>query len=111
MLREIIDTIEFLDDASNCATAFRDKLPDGDYSVEITPFKSDLGTTEFIKVLFPGLDGKSAGGKSPTMGIIGSNGGLRLPGPYPGLASDADGCIVGLAVGLKILRCVRQQKW
>ena len=32
MLREIIDTIEFLDDASNGATAFRDKLPDGDFA-------------------------------------------------------------------------------
>lgn len=102
MLREIIDTIEFLDDASNGATAFREKLPDGDYGVEITPFESNLGTTEFIKVLFPGSAGKSAGGTAPTMGVIGSNGGLRLPGPYPGLASDADGCIVGLAVALRL---------
>ena len=38
------------------------------------------------------------------MGVIGSNGGLRLPGPYPGLASDADGCIVGLAVALRLAR-------
>jgi hypothetical protein len=38
MLREIFDAIELLDDASNGATAFRDRLPDGDYSVEITPY-------------------------------------------------------------------------
>ena len=38
MLREIIDAIEFLDDASKGATAFRDKLSDGNYRVEITPY-------------------------------------------------------------------------
>ena len=75
-----------------------------DRSVEITPFESDLGKTDFVKILFPGLSGKSNGGNAPTTGIIGSNGGLRLPGVYPGLASDADGCIVGLSTALRLAR-------
>lgn len=104
MLRDVIDTIDFLDNSSNSAEAFAEFLPDGPHAVEITPFESDLGTTDFIKILFPGSAGKSAGGDAPTTGIIGSNGGLRLPGPYPGLASDADGCIVGLTAALRLAR-------
>lgn len=91
MLRETTDVLVFLDDARNGAEPFEGLLPDGPQTVEITPFESDIGTTDFIKILFPGSAGKGAGGDAPTTGIIGSNGGLRLPGAYPGLASDADG--------------------
>ena len=104
MLRETLDVLDFLDDARNAADPFAALLPDGDHSIEITPFESDLGRTDFIKILFPGSAGKSGGGSAPTTGIIGSNGGLRLPGDYPGLASDADGCIVGLACALRLAR-------
>ena len=104
MLREIFDVLDFLDDARNGAEPFVELLPTGPQTIEITPFESDLGTTDFIKILFPGTSGKASGGKAPTTGIIGSNGGLRLPGPYPGLASDADGCIVGLATALRLAR-------
>ena len=104
MLREILDVLEFLDDARNSANPFCALLPEGDQTVEVTPFESDLGQTDFIKIFFPGRAGKSAGGKAPTTGIIGSNGGIRLPGDYPGLASDADGCISGLACALHLAR-------
>jgi hypothetical protein len=104
MLREVMDVLAFLDDARNGAESFVDLLPEGPQSVEITPFESDIGTTDFIKILFPGTSGKSAGGSAPTTGLIGSNGGLRLPGVYPGLASDADGCIVGLTSALRLAR-------
>ena len=104
MLREVMDVLEFLDDARNGAEPFAALLSDGPQSVEITPFESDIGKTDFIKILFPGTSGKSGGGDAPTTGIIGSNGGLRLPGVYPGLASDADGCIVGLSAGLRLAR-------
>ncbi len=104
MLREILDVLEYLDDARNAADRFAGLLPDGARKIEVTPFESDLGKTDFIKILIPGATGKSAGGAAPTLGIIGSNGGLRLPGAYPGLASDADGCIVGLACALRLAR-------
>ncbi|MEC8171749.1 MAG: DUF1177 family protein, partial [Pseudomonadota bacterium] len=83
MLREVMDVLEFLDDARNGAEPFAALLSDGPQSVEITPFESDIVKTDFIKILFPGTSGKSGGGDAPTTGIIGSNGGLRLPGEYP----------------------------
>ncbi|MBT5496427.1 MAG: hypothetical protein HOK54_11835 [Alphaproteobacteria bacterium] len=50
MLREFMDVLAFLDDARNGAEPFVDLLPDGPQSVEITPFESDIGTTDFIKI-------------------------------------------------------------
>ena len=51
MLREVMDVLEFLDDARNGAEPFAALLSDGPQSVEITPFKSDVGKTDFIKIL------------------------------------------------------------
>ena len=71
MLREVMDVLEFLEDARNGAEPFAALLSDGPQSVEITPFESDIGKTDFIKILFPGTSGKSGGGDAPTIGIIG----------------------------------------
>ena len=53
MLRDVIEILDFLDNSANSAEAFVDLLPDGSHSIEITPFESELGTTNFIKILFP----------------------------------------------------------
>ena len=70
MLREVMDVLEFLDDDRNGAEPFAALLLDGPQSVEITPFESEIGKTDFVKILFPGLSGKSNGGDAPTIGII-----------------------------------------
>ena len=57
MLQEVMDVLAFLDDARNGAGSFVDLLPEGPQSAEITPFESDIGTTDFIKILFPGRSG------------------------------------------------------
>ena len=48
MLREVVEILDFLDDSANSAEAFVDLLPDGSHSIEITPFESELGTTNLI---------------------------------------------------------------
>ncbi|MEC8165725.1 MAG: hypothetical protein VX079_14315 [Pseudomonadota bacterium] len=42
MLREVMDVLEFLDDARNGAEPFAALLSDSPQSVEITPFESDI---------------------------------------------------------------------
>ena len=56
MLREVMDVLEFLDDARNGAEPFAALLSDGPQSVEITPFESDIGKTDF-----PGFAGQIIG--------------------------------------------------
>ncbi len=57
---------------------------------------------DFIKITFAGREGKSKGGSAPTLGILGTLGGLRIPGVSHGLVSDADGAIVALACALRL---------
>ena len=104
MLREILDTIDLLDDIENGVSAFLDSLVPGDWEATSDDYEGEKGRTEFVKILFPGINGRSAGGTAPTLGIIGSNGGIRLPTERPGLVSDADGCIVGLACAQRLAR-------
>ena len=104
MLREVLDTIDLLDDINHGVTEFLASLEPGTWTATRDEYSNDKGSTEFVKILFPGANGRSTGGDAPTTGIIGSNGGLRLPTERPGLVSDADGAIVGLACAQRLAR-------
>jgi len=104
VLREILDVIDLLDDPAAGADAFNALLPKDVCEPKVTPFEGELGSTEFVSYRFKGRSGRSEGGDSRTTGVVGSLGGLRLPGDYPGLNSDADGCIVALACALRLAK-------
>jgi hypothetical protein len=66
---------------------------------------ADAGqTTDFISILIPGTNGKSAGGNSRTLGIIGRNGASGGRPVRIGLISDADGPIGAIACALKLAK-------
>lgn len=110
MLREVLDTIDLLDDPNNGVEAFLQSLTPGDWTATTDEYVGEKGRTEFVKILYPGSRGRTNGGDAPTIGIIGSNGGLRLPGDRPGLVSDADGCIVGLSCAARLARMASRQQ-
>jgi len=60
------------------------------------------GSTDFVKILVPGKNGKSSGGSAPTFGIIGRLGGIGARPSRIGLVSDADGAIAAVASALKL---------
>ena len=60
------------------------------------------GSTDFIKVVIPGLKGKTSGGSAPTLGIIGRLGGIGARPERIGIVSDADGAVAALACALKL---------
>ncbi len=66
--------------------------------------KEKNGSTDFIKITFPGIKGKQKGGKSPTLGIIGRLGGLGARPTAIGLVSDGDGALTALSTALKLAR-------
>jgi hypothetical protein len=104
MLREVLDTIDLLDDINHGVESFLASLAPGDWTASTDEYSGEKGRTEFIKLLFPGTHGRVSGGDAKTLGIIGSNGGIRLPTERPGLVSDADGCLVGLACAQRLAR-------
>lgn len=68
----------------------------------VTPVESNIGETTFLKIIVPGTEGKTLGGSAPTLGIIGSLGGIGARPNKIGLVSDADGAICAIACCLKL---------
>ena len=73
-------------------------------NVEVTvqTVTGEKGSTDFVKVVIPGSDGKSKGGNAPTVGIIGRLGGIGARPSRIGLVSDADGAVAAVASALKL---------
>jgi hypothetical protein len=74
---------------------------------EAQTIRGDEGSTDFMRLTFPGLQGKQAGGTAPTLGIIGRLGGVGARPAAIGLVSDADGAITALACALKLADMAR----
>jgi hypothetical protein len=105
MLKEVIEICDLLDDprasGGQVAKLFGTfGLP----AVHTAPVKGETGTTDVVRIHIPGKNGKIQGGDAPTLGILGTLGGLGARPEILGLVSDADGAIVALSVGLKIAR-------
>ncbi|MEM0006274.1 MAG: DUF1177 domain-containing protein [Ignisphaera sp.] len=73
-----------------------------DIEINVEAIHSGKGSTDFITIKIPGATGRSSGGGSPTLGIIGRLGGVGARPVYIGMVSDADGAIVALATAYKL---------
>lgn len=68
----ISEALDLLDDpqANGARTAgFLKKY--GAENITLQTCRGEKGSTDFIRVLIPGKNGKSAGGKAPTLGVVG----------------------------------------
>ncbi len=103
MLKQVIDLFELLDkpgaNGEEIADVFRQT---GIKDVVVKTFIGKKGATDFINVKIPGKTGKSSGGNSPTLGIIGRLGGLGARPELAGFVSDGDGALAALSAGLKL---------
>jgi hypothetical protein len=61
------------------------------------------GTTDFVRIIVPGSEGKAGGGEAPTLGIVGRLGGLGARPETVGYVSDGDGAVAALSVALKLV--------
>jgi len=73
-----------------------------DVAITVTKVEGEKGSTDFIKMVIPGSEGKSKGGSAPTLGIIGRLGGIGARPSRIGLVSDADGAVAAVAAALKL---------
>ncbi len=103
-LKQVLDILELLDrpevDGAEIAELFASRGLGG---MDVEPVKTDLGSTTFLRLLIPGTDGRSGGGKAPTMGILGFLGGVGARPDVVGLVSDGDGAVTALSAGLKLV--------
>lgn len=101
-LIEIIDLLERPDVSGKDVKEFFKVRKFKDLKINVEYIKGNKGETDFVKIVIPGSKGKTAGGKAPTLGIIGRLGGISARPHLVGLVSDADGAIVSLAAAYKI---------
>ncbi|WP_061959322.1 DUF1177 domain-containing protein [Cupriavidus pauculus] len=59
-------------------------------------------TSDFVKIVIPGKQGRHAGGQARTLGVIGRNGAAGARPHRIGMVSDADGPVAAIAVALKL---------
>lgn len=103
LLKEIITICDLLDDPAASGQTIVDLFEPLDIPpVKIEHLEGEKGSTDVVRIIVPGTDGKSGGGKSPSLGILGTLGGIGARPAVPGLVSDADGALVAMAAALKL---------
>lgn len=60
------------------------------------------GSTDFVRIVIPGTNGKLNHGNARTLGIVGLLGGIGARPSRIGMVSDADGAIAAIASALKL---------
>jgi len=105
VLKQLIEIIDLLEDPKvdgRKVKGFFHEKGFNDIEIDIETIKGDKGSTDFITIKIPGYSGKSVGGVSPTIGIIGRLGGIGARPAFIGMVSDADGAIAALTAAYKI---------
>lgn len=108
-LQQVLEIYELLDSAIVTGKMVADLLQArGASQVEVTTIEGQKGTTDFLKIIIPGTQGKQGGGTSRTLGILGRLGGIGARPEHIGLVSDGDGAVTALAAALKLLDMQRK---
>jgi hypothetical protein len=107
MLKLTLDIVDLLDDPAVSGKQVTDYLDDlarqGEATVSTHTASSPEGSTDFVKVVVPGRHGRLAGGRAPTLGVIGRLGGVGARPSVTGMVSDADGAAAALSAAVKLL--------
>lgn len=104
MLNEVLRVLDVLDapaaSGEDVASLIRDVNPNVDVSLET--INGVQGSTDFVKVVIPGKNGKTRGGSARTLGVIGRLGGIGARPEVVGMVSDGDGAASALSAALKL---------
>lgn len=103
VLKQVIEIADLLDNAyvngKEVITLF------SDYNfVQATSetVQGEEGTTDFLKIIVQGKNGKKVNGNAPSLGVIGRLGGIGARPKRIGFVSDGDGAAAALSTALKL---------
>jgi hypothetical protein len=103
MLRQVLEIFEIIDSKYVDGQRIADFLKGrGITKIEVKRISESGGSTDFLKIIVPGVKGKTMKGNAPTLGIIGRLGGIGARPESIGVVSDADGAIVAISCALKL---------
>ena len=98
-MKLLLDLLDLLDDPSvNGEVVARHLKSLGVTQAVTKTLIGEKGSTDFVKILIAGRNGKSTGGTAPTLGVVGRLGGLGARPTRIGFTSDGDGAWAALTV-------------
>ena len=104
MLKQVIEVMDLMDSSYVSGQVVKDYLlAKKDVQVFVDRVRGEEGSTDFVKILIPGTNGKVQGGNSPTLGVIGRLGGLGARPEQIGYVSDGDGAAAAIALAAKLV--------
>lgn len=105
LLSHVMATVDLLDDPSVTGQSIVDHLrqfaPD-DVHLSTVTIGDASGSTDFIRIMVAGTEGRMKGGSAPTLGIIGRLGGIGARPERIGFVSDGDGAAAALSAARKL---------
>ncbi|WP_221564539.1 DUF1177 domain-containing protein [Alkalihalobacillus sp. TS-13] len=102
-LKYAMQAVELLDDAKISGHQVIQQFEGFEFvSASTETVQGDRGSTDFIKILIKGVNGKASGGDAKALGITGRLGGIGARPSRIGLVSDADGAVSALAIAAKL---------
>lgn len=109
LIKQVIEVFDLLDTAYASGADIKSYLESkGDADVSVKTIKDGKYSTDFIKVVIPGKNGKTAGGSAPTLGIVGRLGAIGARPEVTGYVSDGDGALCALAAASKLIDMKRK---
>ena len=103
MLKQVMEAYDLLDDAYINGPKVTELLKSrGLEEIDVKTISGKGGSTDFIRIVVPGVEGKKGEGNAPTLGIIGRLGGIGARPERLGIVSDADGAITAISCALKL---------
>lgn len=104
-LKYTMDVMELLDDGNVNGSTVVDLFQDYEHvEASFKTVTGEKGSTDFVKIIVRGTEGKLAGGGSPSLGIVGRLGGLGARPSRLGFVSDGDGAAAAVASALKLAK-------
>lgn len=104
VLQQVLQIVDLLDspNASGAEVASAIRSVNPEIAVQLETIEGAEGSTDFLKVVIPGNNGRVSGGSARTLGVIGRLGGVGARPVVAGMVSDGDGAAAALSAALKL---------
>ena len=106
ILKQVMEMFELLDKPNangNEVAKYIKARGNENVEINVETVEGEQGSTDFIKILIKGKNGKTKNGTAKTLGIIGRLGGLGARPDMNGFVSDGDGALAALSAALKLV--------
>lgn len=102
-LKYTMEVMELLDDPKASGEFVKNLFAEFEHcEASYETVTGNRGSTDFVKIIIKGTEGKLSGGSAPSLGIVGRLGGIGARPSRIGFVSDGDGAAAAVTTALKL---------